>query len=119
MVKIFRKRRGNNFAQPGHTPPLWGDPHPARTTRTNIGGGTKTASEAMPSPGFPRRAFLVSSGAAGIGVVFGNLIHVKEAFGQAAPLSPNAWVRVGTDNIVTIFSPAAEMGQGVMTSMPL
>jgi isoquinoline 1-oxidoreductase beta subunit len=79
----------------------------------------KNAFEGITCRGISRRAFLVSSGAAGIGVVFGNLIHVKEAFGQAAPLSPNAWVRVGTDNIVTIFSPAAEMGQGVMTSMPL
>ncbi|MGH8669418.1 MAG: molybdopterin cofactor-binding domain-containing protein [Burkholderiales bacterium] len=65
-----------------------------------------------------RRAFLVSSGTAAVAVAFGNL-GVKQAFAQAAPLSPNGWVRVGTDNVVTIYAPAAEMGQGVMTSMPL
>ena len=65
-----------------------------------------------------RRAFLISSGSAAVAVAFGGMLPQK-AFGQAAPLSPNGWVRVGTDNIVTIYAPAAEMGQGVMTSMPL
>ncbi len=77
----------------------------------------KNAFDGIAFQSISRRAFLISSGAVAIAVAFGSL--PKKAFGQAAPLSPNAWVRVGTDNIVTIFSPAAEMGQGVMTSMPL
>jgi isoquinoline 1-oxidoreductase beta subunit len=64
-----------------------------------------------------RRAFLISSGSAAVAIAFGSL--PRKAFSQAAPLQPNGWVRVGTDNIVTIYAPAAEMGQGVMTSMPL
>jgi isoquinoline 1-oxidoreductase subunit beta len=32
---------------------------------------------------------------------------------------PNAWVSIGVDNQVTLISPASEMGQGVMTSIPL
>src|SRR5215510_14489914 len=79
----------------------------------------KTSFAGIAYQGVSRRAFLISSGAAGIGVAFGSLVAAKKAFGQAAPLSPNAWVRVGTDNLVTIYAPAAEMGQGVMTSMPL
>jgi isoquinoline 1-oxidoreductase beta subunit len=32
---------------------------------------------------------------------------------------PNGWARVGTDNMVTVYAPACEMGQGVFTAMPL
>jgi len=64
-----------------------------------------------------RRAFLVSSGAAAVGIAFGSF--PSRIFAQVEPFSPNGWVRVGTDNIVTVYAPACEMGQGVMTAMPL
>ena len=64
-----------------------------------------------------RRAFLVSSGAAAVGIAFGSFS--RRSFAQVEPFSPNGWVRVGTDNIVTVYAPACEMGQGVMTAMPL
>lgn len=69
--------------------------------------------------GISRRAFLLSSGAAAVAVAFGNFEISKKAFGQTAPVQVNGWVRVGTDGTVTIYSPASEMGQGVMTAMPL
>jgi isoquinoline 1-oxidoreductase beta subunit len=69
--------------------------------------------------GITRRAFLVSSGAAAVAVAFGSLGGAKRAMAQGKQLSPNAWVSVGTDNVVTIISPASEMGQGVKTSNPL
>ena len=64
-----------------------------------------------------RRAFLVSSGAAAVGIAFGSF--PSRIFAQVEPFSPNGWVRVGTDNTVTVYAPACEMGQGVMTAMPL
>jgi isoquinoline 1-oxidoreductase beta subunit len=79
----------------------------------------KTTFEGIAFHGVSRRAFLLSSGAAAVAVTFGSLATMKEAFGQGGPLQPSGWVRVGTDNIVTIYSPASEMGQGVLTAMPL
>jgi len=35
------------------------------------------------------------------------------------PFAPNAFVRIGTDNIVTVIVNKSEMGQGVYTSLPM
>ena len=63
-----------------------------------------------------RRSFLVSSGALSVAVAFGVAPPVSA---QGASVRPNAWIQVGSDGTVTIYSPAAEMGQGVKTAMPL
>jgi isoquinoline 1-oxidoreductase beta subunit len=62
-----------------------------------------------------RRSFLVTTGAFGVAVAFGG----TQNSAAAAPFSPNAWVMIGEDNIVTIVAPMVEMGQGVRTSLPL
>ncbi|HEX9462384.1 MAG TPA: molybdopterin cofactor-binding domain-containing protein [Alphaproteobacteria bacterium] len=70
-----------------------------------------------------RRSFLVTTGGASIAVAFGGL--PDDAFGATvAPAAkgnykPNAWVTIAADGTVSIISPASEMGQGVMTSMPV
>ena len=69
--------------------------------------------------GLSRRAFLISAGGVGVAIAFGGLGGLKKALAQAAAFTPNAWMRVATDGTVTIMAPASEMGQGVMTSMPL
>jgi isoquinoline 1-oxidoreductase subunit beta len=62
-----------------------------------------------------RRSFLVSSGALGIAVNFGGF---DDALAIPAPFQANAWVTVDGDGTVTLMSPASEMGQGAMTTLP-
>ena len=67
-----------------------------------------------------RRSFLKStaagSGALVIGFVMpGALSTVAAKVGEAMP---NAWVRIGSDNSITIKCARSEMGQGVYTSLP-
>ena len=66
-----------------------------------------------------RRGFV--SGAAGLSFAFtlGGLGRTGEALGATQPTKFNAWVSIGADNAITIACPAAEMGQGVYTSLPL
>lgn len=67
-----------------------------------------------------RRSFLVSAAGASFAIAFGEAgAAAAELQSAAGDVRVNGWVRVGTDNIVTVYSPAAEMGQGVKTAMPL
>src|SRR5215212_5878843 len=68
-----------------------------------------------------RREFLTRTAA---GITLGIVITGKpfDLMGQAsadAPLAPNVWVNIGTDDVITIMSPAAELGQGSFTSLPV
>ena len=69
--------------------------------------------------GISRRAFIVTAGGVGIAVAFGGTAGLRKALAQAASFTPNAWIRVAADGIVTLQSPGSEMGQGTMTAMPL
>ena len=71
-----------------------------------------------------RRSFLKVSAIAGGGVLLSAYIDPK-LFGQApqgpppANLTPNAFIRVGADGIVTITAKNPEIGQGIKTMLPM
>jgi isoquinoline 1-oxidoreductase beta subunit len=73
-----------------------------------------------------RRAFLKAGGAAGAGLLLGVHVSVLAQQGgpgkagaatQAPPFEPNAFVRIGRDNTVTVVAKHLEMGQGVYTGL--
>src|SRR6202163_3265027 len=75
-------------------------------------------------PLLSRRVFLQSAGATGLVIGFGWLAPTDAdaalpgAEGAATgPLAPNAFVRVGTDNLVTVICKHHEMGQGNTTGL--
>lgn len=69
-----------------------------------------------------RRRFIQASAAVGGGLLIG--LYLPSASSatqpQAGPttFAPNAWIRIGADNRVTILVARSEMGQGVATSLP-
>ncbi|MCW5626643.1 MAG: xanthine dehydrogenase family protein molybdopterin-binding subunit, partial [Burkholderiales bacterium] len=68
-----------------------------------------------------RRKFLKGSAAVSGGLTLGMYLPLgsRIAEAQAASHSPNAWVKIATDNQITIYCARSEMGQDVYTSMPL
>jgi isoquinoline 1-oxidoreductase beta subunit len=76
-----------------------------------------------------RRSFLKVSAAAGGGLLVS--LYLPEVIGAgrdaggpqpgmaALPFSPNAFVRIGSDDSVTVIVNKSEMGQGVYTSLPM
>src|ERR1700694_3711358 len=73
-----------------------------------------------------RRSFLKVSAAAGGGLLISlYLPEMSEAragnklFVEPQSFAPNAFVRIGTDEIVTVVVNKSEMGQGVYTSLPM
>src|SRR6202163_4317108 len=80
--------------------------------------------EASTMPVVSRRVFLQSAGATGLLIGFGWLTPGSAGAAgpgvEAAatgPLAPNAFVRVGTDNLVTVICKHHEMGQGNTTGL--
>ncbi len=67
-----------------------------------------------------RRDFLKSSALAGGGLVVGFVLPGASRLAQAATeFKPNAFIRIGSDNRVTVIVGLSEMGQGVLTSIPM
>ena len=64
-----------------------------------------------------RRDFLKTSAALTFSFTLAG--RVSNALAQDGVARFNAWVSIGADNTVTVMIPSAEMGQGVLTSLPL
>ncbi len=68
-----------------------------------------------------RRSFLKVTALGGGAMLLG--IHLepsaKAQMGPAAPLSPNAFIRIDPDGKVTIMAKNPEIGQGVKTTLPM
>jgi isoquinoline 1-oxidoreductase beta subunit len=68
-----------------------------------------------------RRRFLKSSAAMGGGLVIG--VALPDVFrgvasAAASESAVNAWIRIGSDNSITILCARSEMGQGVVMALP-
>jgi isoquinoline 1-oxidoreductase beta subunit len=68
-----------------------------------------------------RRAFLRTTAAAGGGLVIGAYLPAggADVARAAGVFEPNVWVKIGADDSVRIMLSMLEMGQGVMTAMPM
>src|ERR1700682_186301 len=75
-----------------------------------------------------RRSFLRVTALAGGGIMIAAYIDpVADLFAQgreggpapARPLTPNAFIRIGPDGVVTIMAKNPEIGQGVKTMLPM
>ncbi|HWO00502.1 MAG TPA: xanthine dehydrogenase family protein molybdopterin-binding subunit [Blastocatellia bacterium] len=69
-----------------------------------------------------RREFLklCPSASAGLVLGFSLLADAKRvSASQNEPFSPNAFLSIGADGTITIWSPKSEMGQGVRTALPM
>lgn len=77
--------------------------------------------EAPVPTGLSRRNFLVTSGATALVIGFARRAASGRALADpAAPLfAPNAYLRITADDRVTVVCGSAEMGQGVLTAIPM
>ncbi len=79
----------------------------------------------MKIPAANRRNFLKAAAGLTFALTIApdTLAFVEDAFGEtpdaAAPYTPNVWLTIAPDGTITVVSPAAEMGQGSFTSLPL
>src|SRR5574341_196457 len=70
-----------------------------------------------------RRDFIKATAAAGGGLALGfylpGTVGIAQADAGGGYAMPNAWIKIGADNQVSILVARSEMGQGVATSMPM
>ena len=75
----------------------------------------------MSASDLTRRDFMRAGIAAGAGLTLAVYLpgcSRRGAVVTGPPFEPNAWLRIGTDGVVTVVVDKSEMGQGVLTSLP-
>ncbi|HUQ09740.1 MAG TPA: xanthine dehydrogenase family protein molybdopterin-binding subunit [Steroidobacteraceae bacterium] len=75
------------------------------------------------APDASRRAFLKTTATLSGGLVIAMALpgcgKKPAPTGDTKYISPNAWLRIGTDNSITFYCDKSEMGQGVYTALPM
>ncbi|WP_295989975.1 xanthine dehydrogenase family protein molybdopterin-binding subunit [Rugamonas sp.] len=68
-----------------------------------------------------RRDFLKSTAALGAGMVLGLYVPMSRAEAKlaSAEYASNVWLRIAEDNTMTVICARSEMGQGVLTALPM
>lgn len=72
----------------------------------------------MPTANTSRRGFLATGGALVVGFALPTSGRAAAA-GSAKAVPMSAWLRIAPDNTVTVMCGSAEMGQGVLTAIPM
>jgi isoquinoline 1-oxidoreductase subunit beta len=73
----------------------------------------------MNTPSLDRRGFFRVTALASGGFLLGWNAEAAEEAAAAAAFSPNAFIRITPEGLVTIFAKNPEVGQGVKTSLPM
>ncbi len=74
------------------------------------------------TPVLDRRNFLKTGAMGATGLLIGFYLPGRPEARAAAPAAPvalNAWIHVGTDDLVTIFIDKSEMGQSILTGLAM
>eukprot|EP01137_Pigoraptor_chileana_P003937 Opistho-2@44881 len=66
-----------------------------------------------------RRGFLKTSAGSALVLGFALPLASTRAAAQTNTFAPNAWLRITPDNKITVICGSAEMGQGVLTAIPM
>ena len=82
---------------------------------------TSSSLQNLSAPRVSRRGFI--AGATALTFVIGGAgvlsVSQARASGGNAALEPSIWLRIASDDAITIVFPSTEMGQGTSTALPL